>query len=294
MAKILIERNFPIQSIKLLGTSANKGRKINFNDKIIYTKEAREGAFEGVDIAFFCVEAEISKILAPIAISEGAVIIDNSSAWRTEPDIPLIVPEVNSESLKNHKGLIANPNCSTIQMLVPLKPIHDKYKIKRIVVSTYQAVSGTGKNAIDELNTQAKAYVNEKEIANFVYPYQILFNAIPHIDSFIENATTVRIPVFRGHSESINIETELAFEIEDIKKLLKSSKGIAVIDDPKEYLYPMPLYATDTDDVYVGRIRKDFTVDNGLNMWVVADNLRKGAALNAVQIAETLIELKLL
>ncbi|MBC8589200.1 aspartate-semialdehyde dehydrogenase [Paratissierella segnis] len=318
VAKILIERNFPIQSIKLLGTSANKGRKINFNDKIIYTKEAREGAFEGVDIAFFCVEAEISKILAPIAISEGAVIIDNSSAWRTEPDIPLIVPEVNSESLKNHKGLIANPNCSTIQMLVPLKPIHDKYKIKRIVVSTYQAVSGTGKNAIDELNTQAKAYVNEKEIANFVYPYQILFNAIPHIDSFIENgytkeemkmvneankildknikvnATTVRIPVFRGHSESINIETELAFEIEDIKKLLKSSKGIAVIDDPKEYLYPMPLYATDTDDVYVGRIRKDFTVDNGLNMWVVADNLRKGAALNAVQIAETLIELKLL
>jgi aspartate-semialdehyde dehydrogenase len=318
VAKILIDRNFPIKSVKLLGTATNKGRKVKFDDKIIYTEEACEGAFKGVDIAFFCVEAEISKILAPVAISEGAVIIDNSSAWRMESDVPLIVPEVNPENLRNHKHLIANPNCSTIQMLVPLKPIHDKYKIKRIVVSTYQAVSGTGKNAIDELNAQTKAYINEKEITNSVYPYQILFNALPHIDSFIENgytkeemkmvnetnkildrnikvsATTVRIPVFRGHSESVNIETELPFEIEDIKKLLKSSKGIVVIDSPEENLYPMPLYTVDTDDVYVGRIRRDFTIDNGLNMWVVADNLRKGAALNAVQIAETLIELNLL
>lgn len=318
VAKILIEQNFPIKSIQLLGTAANKGRKVNFNDETIYTKEAREEAFKGVDIAFFCVEAEISKILAPIAIREGAVVIDNSSAWRMEADIPLIVPEVNSESLKNHKGIIANPNCSTIQMLVPLKPIHDKYKIKRIVVSTYQAVSGTGKNAIDELNAQTKAYVNGSEIENSVYPYQILFNAIPHIDSFMENgytkeemkmvnetnkildknirvnATTVRIPVVRGHSESINIETEFPFEIEDMKELLKSKKGIIVMDNPKEELYPMPLFAADTNDVYVGRIRKDFTVDNGLNMWVVADNLRKGAALNAVQIAESLIELNLL
>lgn len=318
VAKILVARDFPIKSIKLLGTAANKGREIKFDDRIIYTEEACEGTFEGVDIAFFCVEAEISKILAPIAISEGAVIIDNSSAWRMEPDIPLVVPEVNPESLRNHKGLIANPNCSTIQMLVPLKPIHDKYKIKRIVVSTYQAVSGTGKNAIDELNAQAKSYINDVEITNSVYPYQILFNALPHIDSFIDNgytkeemkmvnetnkildrdikvsATTVRIPVFRGHSESVNIETELPFEMEEITDLLKSSKGVVVLDAPNENLYPMPLYTTDTDDVYVGRIRRDFTVDNGLNMWVVADNLRKGAALNAVQIAETLINLHLL
>lgn len=317
VAKTLIKRNFPIISIKLLGTEKNKGREIEFGDMVVYTEEACKGAFEGVDIAFFCVEAEISKALAPIAISEGSIVIDNSSAWRMEPDIPLVVPEVNPEDLRNHKGLISNPNCSTIQMLVPLKPIHDKYKIKRIIVSTYQAVSGTGKNAIDELDTQAVAYANNEEINNSVYPYQILFNALPHIDSFLENgytkeemkmvnetnkildrnikvsATTVRIPVFRGHSESVNIETELPFEIEEIKELLSSSKGVVVIDNPEEKQYPMPLYTTDTDDVFVGRIRRDFSVENGLNMWIVADNLRKGAALNAVQIAETLIELQL-
>lgn len=314
LTSILIERQFPIKSIKLLGTATNKGREVYFKNEILYTEEACEGAFKDVDIAFFCVESEISKALAPIAIGEGAVVIDNSSAFRTEENIPLVVPEVNPESLQEHKGLIANPNCSTIQMLVPLKPIHDKYKIKRIIVSTYQSVSGTGKNAIDELDNQAKAYCANEEISYSVYPYQILFNAIPHIDSFLQtgytkeemkmvnetnrildreikiSATTVRVPIFRGHSESVNIETELPFEIEEIKELLSNAPGVTVIDEPEEKLYPMPIFSEGTSDVFVGRIRRDFTVENGLNMWIVADNLRKGAALNAVQIAESLIE----
>lgn len=314
LINILIERQFPIKSIKLLGTAVNKGREVKFKDEILYTEEACEGAFEDVDIAFFCVEADISKSLSPIAIKEGAVVIDNSSAFRMDDNVPLVVPEVNPKSLKNHKGLIANPNCSTIQMLVPLKPIHDKYNIKRIVVSTYQSVSGTGKNAIDELNEQARDYANKNEIKHSVYPYQILFNALPHIDSFLDTgytkeemkmvnethkildenikvtATTVRVPVFRGHSESVNIETELPFTIEDVNELLEDFPGIIVLDKPEEKLYPMPLFSKNTSDVFVGRIRRDFTIENGLNMWVVADNLRKGAALNAVQIAESLIE----
>lgn len=314
LLEILIERQFPIKSIKLLGTAVNKGREVKFNDEILYTEEACEGAFVGVDIAFFCVEADISKKLSSIAIRERAVVIDNSSAFRMDDNVPLVVPEVNPESLKNHKGLIANPNCSTIQMLVPLKPIHDKYIIKRIVVSTYQSVSGTGKNAIDELNEQARNYADNKEIKYSVYPYQILFNTLPHIDSFLDTgytkeemkmvnethkildeeikvtATTVRVPVFRGHSESVNIETELPFSIEEIKKLLENFSGVTLLDKPEEKLYPMPLFSMKTSDVFVGRIRRDSTVENGLNMWIVADNLRKGAALNAVQIAESLIE----
>lgn len=318
LTNVLIERQFPIKSIKLLGTSTNKGREVKFKDEIIYTEEACEGAFKDVDIAFFCVEAEISKNLMPIAVGEGAIVIDNSSAYRMDENIPLVVPEVNAEILKNHKGLIANPNCSTIQMLVPLKPIHDNYRIKRIVVSTYQAVSGTGKNAIDELDKQTRDYAIQNKIEYSVYPYQILFNALPHIDAFLDTgytkeemkmvneanrildkdikitSTTVRIPVFRGHSESVNIETELPFEIEDIKELLENSPGVIVLDNPAEKLYPMPIFSEGTSDVFVGRIRRDFTVENGLNMWIVADNLRKGAALNAVQIAEALIEQELI
>lgn len=318
LIKILIERQFPIKSIKLLGTDANKGREVKFKDEILYTEEACEGAFKDVDIAFFCVEAEISKGLTPVAIGEGAVVIDNSNAFRMDDNVPLVVPEINPKSLKNHKSLIANPNCSTIQMLVPLKPIHDKYKIKRIVVSTYQSVSGTGKNAIDELNEQTRDYVDKKEIKHSVYPYQILFNTLPHIDSFHDNgytkeemkmvnethkildkkikvtSTAVRIPVFRGHSESVNIETELPFDIGEIKKLLENFPGVVVLDNPEEKLYPMPLFSKNTSDVFVGRVRRDFTVENGLNMWIVADNLRKGAALNAVQIAESLIEQNLI
>ena len=314
LTKILIEREFPIKSIKLLGTAANKGREVKFKDEILYTEEACKGAFENIDIAFFCLDAEISKSLSSIAIEEGAIVIDNSSAFRMDDRVPLVVPEVNPESLKNHKGLIANPNCTTIQMLVPLKPIHDIYKIKRVVVSTYQSVSGTGKKAIDELNDQTKDYVDQKEIKYSVYPYQILFNALPHIDSFLDTGytkeemkmvnethkildknikivpTTVRIPVFRGHSESVNIETELPFEIKSIRKLLEQFPGITVLDQPEENLYPMPIFTQGSSDVFVGRIRRDDTIENGLNMWIVADNLRKGAALNAVQIAESLIK----
>lgn len=318
LAKILIERQFPVETVKLLGTAANEGRKVKFKDEILYTEEACKGAFKDVDIAFFCVDAEISRSLSPIAVEEGAVVIDNSSAFRMDERIPLVVPEVNPESLKNHNGLISNPNCSTIQMLVPLKPIHEKYHIKRIVVSTYQSVSGTGKNAIDELDEQTRDYANKNEIKHLVYPYQILFNTLPHIDAFLDNgytkeemkmvnethkildekiqvtSTTVRIPVFRGHSESVNIETELPFDIDEIRELLENFPGITVLDKPEEKLYPMPLFTKDTSDVFVGRIRRDFTVGNGLNMWIVADNLRKGAALNAVQIAESLIDQNLI
>lgn len=317
LTKILIERSFPIKSIKLLGRALNKGQKVKFKDEILYTEEVGEGAFKDIDIAFFCLDGDVSKALAPIAIGEGAVVIDNSSAFRMDDGVPLVVPEVNKDSLKNHKGLIANPNCTTIQMLVALKPIHDKYKINRVVVSTYQSVSGTGKKAIDELDEQTKDYANKKEIKYSVYPYQILFNALPHIDSFLDTgytkeemkmvneshkildenikvtATTVRIPVFRGHSESLNIETELPFNIEDIRKLLEESPGISLLDKPEEKLYPMPVFSEGSNDVFVGRIRRDDTRNNCLNMWIVADNLRKGAALNAVQIAESLIELKL-
>lgn len=313
VTKILEERKFPIKKIKLLGTERNKGKEIIFNGEKIYTEVAKEGAFKDVDIAFFCVGSEVSKTLAPIAIEEGALVIDNSSAWRMDPEVPLIIPEVNPEDLLWHKGLIANPNCSTTQMLVVLKPIHDKYRIKRVVVSTYQAVSGTGKDAIEELNNQVLDYVNNRDMVNSVYPYQIAFNVIPHIDSFLDTgytkeemkmidetkkildeniritATTVRIPVLNGHSESINIETGLPVDLEELKELLNNSKGIKVLDNPEETLYPMPINSVDQDEVFVGRIRRDFSVENGINLWVVSDNLRKGAALNAVQIAETIV-----
>lgn len=317
LISILQERNFPINKIKFLGTHRNKGKEIEFNNEIFFTEVAEKGVFKDVDIAFFCVDSSVSKELVPIAVNENAIVIDNSSAWRMDKDVPLVIPEVNPEDLKHHKGLIANPNCSTIQMLLPLKPIHDIYNIKRIVVSTYQAVSGTGKKAICELNDQALSYFYGEPIMNSVYPHQILFNLLPHIDDFLENgytkeemklvnetkkildenieicATTVRIPVFNCHSESVNIETEKAISPEEVREILNKTKGVKVVDDPKSNLYPMPIYVDGEDDVFVGRIRKDFSIKNGINMWIVADNLRKGAALNSVQIAEKLIEMNL-
>jgi aspartate-semialdehyde dehydrogenase len=279
----------------------------------VLVRAAGEGAFTDVDIALFSAGAEASEELAPIAVREGAVVIDNSSAWRMDPQVPLVVPEVNPGDVDWHKGIIANPNCSTIQMLVAAKPIHDAYKIRRIVVSTYQAVSGSGGPAIAELAMQAGQYVRGEPIEPKVYPRQILFNALPHIDAFTENGytkeemkmvhethkildprilvspTAVRVAVFRGHSESVNIETEKAFELEDVRKLLKHAPGVRLMDDPDASVYPTALDADGQDAVYVGRVRRDSTVPNGLNMWVVSDNLRKGAALNAVQIAETLL-----
>lgn len=315
VASILEERNFPIKDIKFLGTERNKNREIFFKGNKYYSETAEKGAFTNVDIAFFCVDSIISKTLAPIAVKEGAVVIDNSSQWRMDKEVPLVIPEVNIDALYNHKGLIANPNCSTIQMLMVLKPLHDAFKIKRVIVSTYQSVSGSGKHGIDDLNSQIMNFTRNEPIRNDFYPHEIFSNLIPHIDEFTENgytkeemkmvnetkkildenimvsATAVRVPVFNCHSESVNIETEEYISPEKAREVLNSFKGVKVIDQP---LYPMPVYAKGRDEVFVGRIRRDFTVENGLNLWIVSDNLRKGAALNSVQIAETLIERNLI
>ncbi len=318
MIRILEKRDFPVGTLKPLDVPANKGKEIRFKNEKIKVDVAEKDAFEGVDIAFFSAGGAASLELAPLAAKAGAIVVDNSSAWRMDDECPLVVPEVNPQDLDWHKGIIPNPNCSTIQMMVALKPIHDKYNIKRIVVSTYQAVSGSGKAGINELNQQCKDYVTGDEIKNQTYPHQICFNAIPQIDVFTENgytkeemkmvnetkkildknivvsATAVRIPVFRGHSESINIETEKPMEVEDVIKLLKCSDGIKVMDDTENTLYPLAVLSEGQDDVFVGRVRKDFSIGNGLNMWVVSDNLLKGAALNSIQIGETLIERKLI
>ena len=318
MIKTLEQRNFPVNKLIPMDMPSNKGKEVTFKGEKVLVEVAEKGAFENVDIALFSAGGDASLILAPIAAAEKAIVIDNSSAWRMDPEVPLVVPEVNPEDLDWNKGIIANPNCSTIQMLVALKPIHDEYVIKRIVVSTYQAVSGTGQKAMDELDQQARDYAADKELVSNVYPHQICFNALPHIDVFMDNAytkeemkmvnetkkmldvnievsaTTVRVPVFRCHSESINVETEKEMDISDVMKLLKAAPGITVEDDPTTNTYPLAVNVVGKDDVYVGRVRKDFSVKNGLNMWVVADNLRKGAALNAVQIAETMISRKLL
>jgi aspartate-semialdehyde dehydrogenase len=313
MIKTLEQRRFPISTLKPLDMEANEGHTITFGGEQIRVGAARKGAFTDVDFALFSAGAEASLVLAPLAAAEGAIVIDNSSQWRMDPRVPLVIPEVNPDALDHHMGIIANPNCSTIQMLVAIKPIHDAFKIKRIVVATYQAVSGTGAAAIAELSAQAKAFVGGGEIKSTVYPRQILFNALPHIDAFLENGytkeemkmvhetkkildpaievspTAVRIAVYRGHSESVNIETEKPFTMEQIRDLLEKAPGVCLMDDPAALAYPTALDADGRDEVFVGRLRADPTVAHGLNMWVVSDNLRKGAALNAVQIAEALV-----
>jgi len=318
MIKTLEQRAYPVSELVPLDIPANEGKTVKWKGQDVKVRVAKEGAFAGVDVALFSAGADASLALAPIAAREGAIVVDNSSAWRMDPAVPLVVPEVNPEALDAHKGIIANPNCSTIQMLVALKPIHDAYRIQRIVVSTYQAISGTGAAAIAELGAQARAWVSGGKIENSVYPRQILFNVLPHIDVFLENdytkeemkmvhethkimdpniqvnPTAVRIPVFRGHSESINIQTEKAFSVAQVRALLEKAPGVKVMDDPSKLVYPTPLDADGKDEVYVGRLRADPTVPNGLNLWVVSDNLRKGAALNAVQIAETLVSRGLL
>jgi aspartate-semialdehyde dehydrogenase len=313
MIKTLENRKFPVSTLIPMDIESMAGKKVTWNGKEVTVRAAKAGAFKDVDIAIFSAGSEASLTLAPIAVSEGAIVIDNSAAWRMEPGVPLVIPEVNPDALDGHRGIIANPNCSTIQMLVAAKPIHDAYKIKRIVVATYQAVSGTGGPAITELKTQAKQYTEGKPLEVKVYSRQIFFNLIPHIDDFLENGytkeemkmvhethkildpaiavspTAVRVGVIRGHSESVNIETEKPFELKDITKLLKKAPGILVMDDPSKLVYPTPLDCEGRYETFVGRIRRDPTVPNGLNMWVVSDNLLKGAALNAVQIAETLV-----
>ncbi len=313
MIKTLERRQFPVSKLIPIDIPSLAGNEVKFRGKDVAVRAAGKGAFADVDIALFSAGAEASIELAPIAVSEGAVVIDNSSAWRMDPEVPLVVPEVNPDALDRHKGLIANPNCSTIQMVVALKPIHDAYRIKRVVVSTYQAVSGGGTAAINELKSQAEQFVNGEPIIVKVFPRQILFNAIPHIDTFLRNGytkeemkmvnethkildpdievspTAVRIGVFRGHSESINIETENGLSLVEVRELLEATPGIKVMDDLNELRYPTALDAQAQDEVYIGRLRMDPTVAHGLNMWVVSDNLLKGAALNAVQIAETLL-----
>ncbi|MDP2683061.1 MAG: aspartate-semialdehyde dehydrogenase [Deltaproteobacteria bacterium] len=316
MIKILEERKFPVDRIKLLASERSAGQYLEFNGKQEKVYLLSEETFEGIDIGLFSPGASVSAVYAPKAGKAGCVVIDNTSQFRMEPDVPLVVPEVNPKAIGEYKkrNIIANPNCSTIQMVVALKPIHDAVKIKRIVVSTYQAVSGAGKEAMDELSDQALAIYGQKEIKKKVFPYQIAFNCIPQIDVFLDNgytkeemkmvnetrkimgdnsikitATTVRVPVFNSHSEAVNIETGKKITAKEVKGLLSKAPGVKVMDDTKKLEYPMPIDVSERDEVFVGRIREDESIPNGINMWIVADNLRKGAALNAVQIAEILI-----
>ena len=317
MVKVLEERRFPVNEIRLLASKRSVGKKISFNGNEVKVEELTEDSFKGVQISLFSAGASVSKKFAPIAAKSGCVVIDNSSAFRMEADIPLVVPEVNPHAIAQYKnrGIIANPNCSTIQMVVALKPIHDVSKIKRVVVATYQAVSGTGKKAIEELSSQIQAIFNFKDIVCNVYPHQIAFNCLPHIDVFLENgytkeemkmyyetkkimededievtATCVRVPVFYGHSEAINIELEKKLTADEVRKILSNAPGIKVVDNPDNNEYPLAIYAAGRDEVFVGRIREDVSKENCIEMWVVSDNIRKGAALNAVQIAEVLLE----
>ena len=311
--KILQERNFPIENLYLLASKKSAGDVVNFNGKDYIIEELTEHSFDkDIDIALFSAGGEISKKFAPIAKEKGVIVVDNSSMWRMYDDVPLVVPEVNPEDVKKHNGIIANPNCSTIQAVVPLKSLHSKFGIKRIVYSTYQAVSGSGVKGIADLKEGVKG--NESKL----YPHPIAYNCLPHIDTFLDNgytkeemkmidetkkilndhtikitATTVRVPVMYAHSESVNIEFEKEFDVKDIFDVLSTTDGIVVVDDPKNNQYPLALDVEGKDEVFVGRIRRDFSVDNGINMWVVADNIRKGAATNTVQIAELLLKYNL-
>ncbi len=317
MIACLEERNFPVKSIKLLASKRSIGRKLRFRGDLVDVEELTEQSFKGIDIALFSAGGGTSKHFAPFAAKDGCVVIDNSSAWRMDPEVPLVVPEVNPSAVADYvsKGIIANPNCSTIQMVVAVNPIHRKFGIKRIVVSTYQAVSGTGKKAVDELFDQTRAMINFIDYKINVYPHRIAFNCLPHIDVFEENgytkeemkmvnetrkiladdtigvtATTVRVPVFYGHSESVNIETHHPVSAKEVKALLKTAPGVKLVDDPDNNLYPLATDAAGSDLTLVGRIRNDESIANGINMWIVADNIRKGAATNAVQIAEILAD----
>jgi len=314
MIEILEERKFPVGVLQPLASYRSAGGRVTFHDQELVVRELTKDSFEGVDIALFSAGADISREFAPIAAKAGAVVIDNSSAWRMGKDVPLVVPEVNPADIAKHKGIIANPNCSTVQMVIALKPLHDRARIRRIVVTTFQSVSGTGKEAMEELLEQSQDLLSFKEPAPNVYPYQIAFNCLPHIDDFLPSgytkeemkllnetrkimgddsirvtATTVRVPVYVGHSESVNIETEKKLTANEARAILCEAPGVLLYDDPVHKIYPMPIDVAGKDEVFVGRIREDESIPNGLNLWIVSDNLRKGAALNAIQIAEELI-----
>jgi aspartate-semialdehyde dehydrogenase len=315
MIEVLEERKFPVARLVPLASARSAGGTVTFAGNEVSVEVLTTDSFAGVDIALFSAGADISREFAPIAVKAGAVVIDNSAAWRMAPEVPLVVPEVNAHDIQRHKGIIANPNCSTIQMVVALKPLHDEARIKRIVVTTFQSVSGTGKDAMDELMTECQDLLSFKSASPKVYPYQIAFNCLPQIDDFLPTgytkeemkmvhetrkimgdqsihvtATTVRVPVYVGHSEAVNIETERKLSANDARAILSTAPGVLLYDDPTHKIYPMPLEVAGKDEVYVGRVREDESIANGLNLWVVADNLRKGAALNAVQIAEHLVQ----
>jgi len=311
--KVLEQRNFPMDSVRLLASDRSAGRKLWVSNEEVEVKETTSHSFDNVDIALFSAGTEISNHFSPIAARAGAVVIDNSAAFRMNPEVPLVVPEVNADDIKEHKGIIANPNCSTIQMVVAIYPLHRVNPIRRIIVSTYQAVSGTGSAAVEALSEQAKLVLEGRNVVPHVYPHQIAFNLLPEIDVFLDNgytkeewkcveetrkimhaneiaisATCVRVPVFVSHSEAINIEFSEPMPVDTARHILSHAPGVRVLDDPTVSLYPHPWSVADSDDVFVGRIRQDASHSCGLAMWVVADNLRKGAALNAVQIAETM------
>jgi aspartate-semialdehyde dehydrogenase len=313
--RILEQRRFPMTSVRLYASDRSHGRKIKVRGEELEVKETTPESFKGIDIALFSAGADISKQFSPIAARTGAVVVDNSAAFRMDPEVPLVVPEINPNDIKKHKGIIANPNCSTIQMVVVLYPLHKVNPIKRITVASYQSVSGTGLAAVDELTTQSKVVLDGKKATPKVYPYQIAFNVLPEIDVFLENgytkeewkmveetrkimhapdiaisATCVRVPVVIGHSEAVQVEFSQPMSPEEAKNILSKAPGVQVVDDPSKRAYPHPLMVAGQDDVYVGRIRKDASHPNGLVLWIVGDNIRKGAALNAVQIAERLVK----
>jgi aspartate-semialdehyde dehydrogenase len=313
--RVLLQRNFPSASIQLFASDRSAGKKLAVGNEEVEVKETTADSFDGIDIALFSAGAEVSRHFSPMAAQSGTVVIDNSSAFRQAPTVPLVVPEVNPEDIKWHKGIISNPNCSTIQMVTALYPLHKVNPIKRIIVDTYQAVSGTGSAAVEELLTQMRQVLDGQTTVPHVYPHQIAFNTLPEIDVFLDNgytkeewkmveetrkimhaddmaisATCVRVPVLTGHSEAVHVEFSHPIYPEDAYRILNQAPGIKVLDDPTISLYPQPWSAAGTDEVFVGRIRQDVSSKNGLAMWIVADNLRKGAALNAVQIAEEIIK----
>jgi len=309
MITVLEELNFPVEHLVPLASARSAGMEVPFKGKPVKVQTLTSESFAGVDFALFSAGASVSKEFGPKAVVQGSIVIDNSSAFRMDLDVPLVVPEVNPKDAFKHHGIIANPNCSTIQMVVVLKPLHDAFGIKRVVVSTYQSVTGAGKKGVNQLEDE----IAEQPLREKKFPHPIAYNVLPHIDVFLPDgytkeeqkmtdetkkimgadipvtATTVRVPVIGGHSEAVNIEFERPCPIEDVRAILKRAPGIIVQDDPATNLYPLPIHAYGKNDVFVGRIRKDFSIRNGINLWIVSDNVRKGAATNAVQIAQLLI-----
>ena len=315
MMKVLEERNFPVRRLFPRASARSVGKSVRFRGEQVHVEVLSEDSLRasGAPLALFSAGAAVSRQFAPVAAALGTLVIDNSSAFRMDPEVPLVVPEVNADTIRDHKGIIANPNCSTIQMVVALKPLHDRYRIRRIVVATYQSVTGAGQRGYDQLMQElagGKAVVPK-------FPHPIAFNALPHIDDFHDDgytkeehkmmaetckilgdssirvtATCVRVPVIGGHSEAVTVEFEKPFELGEVYRLLRSAPGVIVVDDPKQKQYPMPIEAKDRDEVFVGRIRRDISADNSLNLWIVSDNIRKGAATNAVQIAEVWMKLR--